>query len=130
MIVTGRITADAIIKQLESGKKVVNFNLAENDTYYDPTGGDLKTITTFYTCAYWLNPNLAQYLTKGTLVEITGRIKINTYIKDGETKTAINLHVNYIKPHGGGAHRAMTGAENNLIPQEAQPTEPADDLPF
>ncbi len=67
---------------------------------------------------------IAQYLIKGTLVELYGRIGVNAY-KDmeGEPKAALTFHVNSIKLHGGSKQ-----VETQINANDAAPT--GDDLPF
>ena len=67
MELTGRLTADAKVSTLKDERKVVNFSIAINDRY-KTANGEVKEITTIINCAYWVNPNIAPYLSKGTLV--------------------------------------------------------------
>lgn len=54
--------------------------------------------TTYYNCAYWQSPNVAKSLTKGTLVELSGRTSSNAWIgKDGEIRSGLNFHTSNIK---------------------------------
>ena len=75
-LVVGRITKDAVVNQLKDERQVINFTLAIND-YYKPRNGEGKYIATYINCSYWMNPKLAERITKGTLVEATGRIYVN-----------------------------------------------------
>ena len=68
-----------------------------------------------------------QYLTKGTLVELQGRVGANAYIgKGGEAKATLTFHVNTIKLHG----KASTKDEAPVKENAGAILEPADDLPF
>lgn len=79
MTIIGRLTKNASISTLKDERKVMNFTVAVND-YYKPKGSDKAvTITTYYNCSYWINMQLAERLTKGTLVELDGRIGVNAY---------------------------------------------------
>src|SRR6266542_844493 len=92
----GRITRDATVSTTKSGKKVVNFSIAENHSY-TPKEGERVKITTYYTCAYWRSTGVAEYLTKGALVEISGNLSLREYTdKNGNTKAVLNVHVNDI----------------------------------
>jgi single-strand DNA-binding protein len=71
--IVGRITKNAEINTLKNDKQVVNFSVAINDSY-KTKDGERKEQTTYYNCSYWISPNVAKYLTKGTLVELSGRI--------------------------------------------------------
>ncbi len=128
MEMTARITANAELKTLASDKQVVNFNVAINDRY--KSGSETKEITTYVQCAYWKNPGIAQYLTKGTLVELQGRIGVNAYVNmQGEPKASLTFHVNSIKLHGGSKPVVKNNtAVTSVVAGEL--TEPLEDLPF
>jgi len=99
MILIGRLTKDAVVAQLKDERKVVNFTVAIN-YYYKPKGKEGVSITTFISCAYWLSPLIAPRLTKGSLVEITGRLSINAYTDmHGHAKASLNCHADTIKIH-------------------------------
>ena len=51
----------------------MNFSVAINDSYKTKQG-ERKEQTTYYNCSYWINAKIVEYLTKGTLVELSGRI--------------------------------------------------------
>ncbi len=99
--IVGRITQNAKINTLKNDKKVVNFSIAINDSYKTKQG-ERKEQTTYYNCSYWINAKIAEFLTKGTLVELSGRISSSAWIgKDGEIKSGLNFHTSNIKLHGG-----------------------------
>ena len=100
MVLVGRLTKDAVVSQLKDERKVVNFSLAVND-YYKPKNSEKGvTVTTFISCGYWISPKIAEWLKKGSLVEITGRLTVNAYTDmQGEAKGTLNCHVDSIKIH-------------------------------
>jgi single-strand DNA-binding protein len=128
MEIFGRLTADAKVNELKDGRKVVNFSIAMNESYKTNDSDEIKKVTTYFNCSYWINSSIAKVLTKGTIVELYGSIGVNMYTNhEGEAKASLTFHVNNIKLHGkpGVEKRnqlAMVAAEAN--------TEPADDLPF
>jgi len=126
MELVGRLTADAKVSTLKDERKVVNFSIAINDSY-KPKGGELVTkITTFVNCSYWINPAIAEHLTKSTLVELSGRIGVNAWTNaEGEAKASLTFHVNGIKLHGKG-----NAASKESIPAASEIKEPIEDLPF
>lgn len=130
MEIIARLTADAVVKTTKDERQVINFNVAINDSY-KPKGSDQPVKTTTYVqCAYWVNPGIAQYLTKGTLVELYGRIGVNAYNSlQGEAKASLTFHVNNIKLHGGNKTAAKP-AEKSAPVIAGELTEPLDDLPF
>ena len=132
MELVGRITKDAVVNQLKDERKVVNFSMAVND-YYKPKNSEegVKT-TTYINCSYWISSKIAERLTKGTLIEVSGRAYANAYIgTDGVAKASLNCHVNRIKIHSFGKH------ENDIVKEENFGTitnknqqETTEDLPF
>jgi single-strand DNA-binding protein len=123
MVLIGRLVRDAVVAQLKDDRKVVNFTLAVND-YYKPKNSDKGVnVTTFVNCGYWISPKIAEWLKKGNLIEITGRLTINAY-KDvqGEAKGSLNCHVDSIKIH------QQFKSDATAQPQKKEPI--TDDMPF
>lgn len=126
MEMTARLTGDAKINILKNERQVVNFSVALNDSYKAKGSTETTKIVTYVQCDYWVNPAIAQYLTKGTLVELQGRIGVNAYIgKDGEAKANLTFHVNSIKLHG-------SSFKNDSPAKSTEPAkeQTAEDLPF
>lgn len=124
MVLIGRLTKDAVVAQLKDDRKVVNFTLAIND-YYKPKNSDRAvTITTFVQCAYWISPKIAEWLKKGSLIEIMGRLTVNAYTDmQGEAKGVLNCHIDSIKIH--------QQVKTETVKTEAPKKEEAEiDLPF
>ena len=132
--IIGRVTQNAKINILKNDKKVVNFSVAINDSYKTKQG-ERKEQTTYYNCSYWINAKIAEYLIKGTLVELSGRISSSAWIgKDGEIKSGLNFYTSKIKLHGGGQRldATQTITRQTSQPQNDSPfaEETEDDLPF
>jgi single-strand DNA-binding protein len=129
MEIIGRLTRDANVQIIKKdNKKVVNFSVAINDSYKPKNSSEVKKIVEYVQCAYWKNDTIAPYLTKGTLVELSGRIGLSVY-KDmqGEAKGTLTFHTSTIKLHG----KANAESTNQKQTTSAnQVTEPSDDLPF
>ena len=140
--IVGRITKNAEINTLKNDKQVVNFSIAINNSY-KTKDGERRELTTYYNCSYWISPNVAKILTKGSLVELSGRISSSEWIgKDGEVKSGLNFHTSKIKLHGSGKRSEVAEAEinqsqssNSQFVRNTQNTNPFadetdDDLPF
>ena len=130
MNIIGRLTRDAEVRTLSNEKQVVNFSVAVNDSYRNKQGERVEQ-TTYFDCAYWITPNVARLLTKGTLVELIGRVSTRAWVnKEGEPRAGLNFHTSQIKLHGGSRRaetvQATEQSENSGF--TAQGTE--DDLPF
>lgn len=126
MTIIGRITKDAVVKQLKDERQVVEFSVAVND-WYKPKGAEKSVeVTTYFNCAYWINPKRAEALKKGALVELDGRVGVNVYNDmKGEAKGSLTFHVNGIKIHHLKKQDAV-----EAVAQPDQITEPVEDLPF
>jgi single-strand DNA-binding protein len=125
MELTGRLTADAKVSEVKGGKKVVNFNIAINDSY-KPKDGERVELTTYVECAYWINPKVGQYLKKGLLVQLYGRMNSRAWVnKDGEPKSSLTCNISGLKFLGASANStyAKQGGNKGNPPGE-------DDLPF
>lgn len=139
MEITGRVTADATVRTLSGEKQVVNFSVAVNDSY-KPKDGERVTHTEFFDCSYWLTTGIAPYLTKGSIVELSGRLSIRAWINaEGEPKAGLNFHTSKITLHGGGAVTDKQQAKQPVKQQPAamqatgtqsSPDGEHDDLPF
>ena len=98
MEITGRLTADASVQKVNNDKQVVNFSIAINDNYKPKGSTEVKEVTTYINCSYWLNTATAQWLKKGTLVQLFGRIGMNVYNNsEGEAVGTLTFHTNNIK---------------------------------
>ena len=131
MNITGRVTKDAEVRTLSNSRQVVNFSVAINDSYRSKDGNKVEQ-TTFFECAYWISPKVASILTKGTVVELTGRVSARAWTgSDGEPQAGLNFNTSNIKLHAGGKKsetpQAVQTEDKNKKPTV---TEPADDLPF
>lgn len=125
MNITGRLTADAQVRNVSNSKTVVNFSVAINDSYKNKAGERIEQ-TTYFDCAYWLSPKVAQILTKGALVELWGKVSARAWTgSDGQPHAALNFNTSQIKLHIGGKKletvQATTGNSNE---------KEKDDLPF
>ena len=92
---TGRLTADAKVSVVNGDKKVVNFSIAMNDSYR--SNGETVRTTTYVDCAYWINEAVGEYLKKGLVVQLFGRLGARAWNdKDGNAHAAITLNVSRI----------------------------------
>lgn len=132
MEIIGRIIKDANVSTLPNQKEVVNFSIAVNDTYRKKGSEEPVKLTNYFNCSYWLSARIARFLTKGTLVQLQGRLSVHAWKNaEGEPKASLNFHVNSIKLHG----TADQSDKENLAPDnpskaKAKSHSIVDDLPF
>jgi single-strand DNA-binding protein len=133
MDITGRLTGDAVVRTLSEGRKVVNFSVAVNDSY-KAKNGERVTQTEFFDCSYWIGSGIAQYLTKGSIVELSGRVSARAWVdSEGQAKAGLNFHTSKITLHGGGAAAVKPKAKPEAMEvtgAQVSPDGQHDDLPF
>lgn len=103
MTITGRLGRDAELKTTTNGTKVLSFSIAD-----DIGWGDKKR-TQWIGCALFGDraEKLAQYMTKGSMVECYGVPSARAWKnKDGEPQASLELTVSEVKLHGGGSKDA------------------------
>lgn len=100
--VIGNLTNDPELRFTPSGSAVANFTIASTPRTFDRQSNEWKDgETLFLRAAVWREAaeNVAESLTKGTRVIVTGRLKSRSYeTKEGEKRTVIELEVDEIGP--------------------------------
>ncbi|OOG66791.1 single-stranded DNA-binding protein [Flavobacterium sp. A45] len=130
MEITGRITKDAQARRVGNEKQVVNFSIAINDSYKPKGSTEYKQITTFIDCSYWLNAKLAEWLKKGALVQLFGRVGLSTYIgHDGSAMGSLTFHINSLKILAF-AKKEEKSVNAASAPKKQNKSDDPDDLPF
>ena len=130
MNIIGRLTRDAEVRTTSQEKQVVNFSIAINDSYRNKLGERIEQ-TSYFDCSYWISPNVAKILTKGALVELTGRVSTRAWTaNDGELRASLNFHTATIKLHGGGKKTDNILDISNQEKRKITEQETVDDLPF
>ena len=129
MNIIGRVTRDAEVRTLSNEKQVVNFSIATNENFKNKQGERVEQ-TTYFDCTYWISTKVAILLTKGTLVELLGRVSTRAWIgKDGEPKAGLNFHTSNIKLYGSSKNASVQPSVTTDESKNVSETK-EDDLPF
>ncbi|WP_320536980.1 single-stranded DNA-binding protein [Pseudarthrobacter sp. IC2-21] len=100
--VIGNLTNDPELRFTPSGSAVANFTIASTPRTFDRQSNEWKDgETLFLRAAVWREAaeNVAESLTKGMRVIVSGRLKSRSYeTKEGEKRTVIELEVDEIGP--------------------------------
>lgn len=85
VILIGRLTRDPELKYIPSGAPVANFTLAVDRPFTNKQG---ERETDFVPIVVWRKQaeNCANYLGKGSLVAVDGRLQVRSYEQDGQRK--------------------------------------------
>lgn len=153
VVQVGRLTKDPDLKTSQSGISVVNFTLAVNRPFKSQDGqdADFFNIVAFRKQA----DNVAQYLKKGSLAGVDGRLQSRTYEnKDGQRVFVTEIvadSVQFLEPKGSnngaqgknndsytqayggqkrGAQPAQQAPESNPFANSSAPDIQESELPF
>jgi len=124
LTIAGQLGRDAEVRFLPNGDPVANFSIA------DSQGKDKDAI--WWNCQLFGKraESLAQYLTKGQAVTITGSVSQRKYIdKNGVEKISTDVRVNDVALQGGRKENAAPQAQTQK-PQSKGFEDMDDDVPF
>lgn len=134
--VIGNLVGDPELRFTPSGAAVTNFTVASTPRQFDKQTNEWKDgESLFLRCAIWRQAaeNVAESLTKGARVIVTGRLKQRRFEKDGEQRTVTELDVDEIGPSLRYASVKVNKAERATPPlaqSGARHTGADDEPPF
>jgi len=100
--VVGNLTADPELRFTPSGAAVASFTVAATPRTLDRQSGEWKDgDALFMRCNIWRQAaeNVAESLTRGARVIVTGRLRQRSYeTKEGEKRTVVELEVDEVGP--------------------------------
>jgi single-strand DNA-binding protein len=100
--VVGNLTADPELRFTPSGAAVANFTVASTPRIYDRQSGEWRDgEALFLRCNIWREAaeNVAESLTRGARVIVTGRLKQRSFeTREGEKRTVMEVEVDEIGP--------------------------------
>ena len=102
LTIVGNLTADPELRFTPSGAAVANFTVASTPRMMDRQTNEWKDgDPLFMRCSIWREAaeNVAESLTRGSRVIVTGRLKQRSYeTREGEKRTVVELEVDEIGP--------------------------------
>jgi single-strand DNA-binding protein len=99
--VVGGLTADPELRFISSGAAVANFTVASTPRTFDKQANEWKDSETLYMrCSLWREQaeSVAESLTKGMRVIVTGKLVSRSWEQDGQKRTATEMQVDEIGP--------------------------------
>lgn len=100
--VVGNLTADPELRFTPSGQAVANFTVASTNRILDRQTNEWRDgDTVFLRCSVWRQyaENVAESLTKGMRVIVTGRLKVRQYeTREGGKGTSVECDVDEVGP--------------------------------
>jgi single-strand DNA-binding protein len=141
VILVGNLTRDPELRYIPSGTAVTEVGLAVNDRRKNSSGEWIEE-TTFVDVTLWGRTAevASEYLNKGSSVLIEGRLKLDTWEKDGKKNSKLRVigeRMQMLGARGGSGGGATGGAPRGTAksgaaaasPDEAE-APPDDDIPF
>lgn len=126
IVLIGRLTKDPELRYTQSGKAVCTFTLAVDRPYLANNG---NREADFINIVVWNKTaeNCAQYLAKGKLAAVDGRLQIRSYDgQDGQRRYVTEViadNVRFLSPKSEGSQQEAWIGDSGY-------NSPADDLPF
>ena len=122
-LLIGNVTKDVEIKFLDSGTAVANTGLATNEKWKDKNG-EKQEKAEFHNLVAWGKTAelMAEYVTKGMLLYVEGKLTTEQYEKNGEKRYATKIVINNFQMLGGkkdasqGQPAGASGADKEDLP--------------
>lgn len=140
--VTGNIGKDAVARNINPQRDVINFTVACNEKWIDAQGQQQQR-TTWYNCSYFRpvgKTTIAQYLKKGVSVFIEGTPSAKVYQpqQGGDPVASLEINVQVLELMGSSPAQGATSAPAQSAPayqapapqqQGFQPSSPTAGIP-
>lgn len=134
--ISGNLTRDPELRATAGGTQVLSFGVAVNDRCRNAQTGEWEDYPNFVDCTMFGNraEAVGRFLAKGMKVAIEGKLRYNSWEKDGQKRSKLEVIVDEIefmssRPAAAPA-AAVDGGQQYTVP-EAPALEVADeDIPF
>ncbi|ABW65854.1 single-stranded DNA-binding protein [Desulfosudis oleivorans] len=130
-IIVGRLGRDPELRYTQDGRAVASFSVATSEEWKDKDSGDKKERTEWHRVVAFgrLGEICGEYLAKGRLVYVDGRLQTRSWEKDGVTRytteiVAANMQI--LEPKGSGG----SGGGGSMGEPVADDAGIPDDIPF
>lgn len=134
----GRAVADPDLKYTPKGTPVLNFRMAVDRRYKDPTSGEWKNDPSFFSVSVWGQSaeRMGEVMKKGSAVLVEGRLRSRSYeTQAGEKRYVVEVMANRTQcldklpttPRAEGEAGAVPPPE---VEEVDIPPSQVDDVPF
>ena len=130
VILTGRLTADPVLRQTQSGVSSCRFNVAVDRRFADKNTGERQA--DFITCVAWRQTAefVSRYFSKGKMIALEGSLRSGSYTDKNHsdvTHYTTEVYVDNVE-FCGGKNDSSSNTQNTQNTQTAQPAaQPAGD---
>ena len=123
VILAGNLTRDVELKYIPSGTAVADITLAVNDKRKDKDTDQWVENTTFVDVTLWGRTAevASEYLSKGSPALIEGRLKLDTWEKDGQKRSKLRVV---------GENMQMLGSKDSSMSEAPAKAAAAQEVPW
>lgn len=131
----GNLGKDPDIKFLPSGDQVASFSVATSEVWKDKQSGEQKEQTEWTSCVAFgaLAKIIGEHLHKGSKVYLEGKLRTESYEKDGEKRYITKVRVSELQMLGGAREGDESRQKRESKPAQNQSSFDSgfdDDIPF
>lgn len=124
VVLMGNLTRDPELRQIPSGQSVCSFSLALNRSYKG-SDGEWQEVTDFVDVVAWaqLGERVAQYVTKGRPVLVSGRLQSRQWEQDGQKRSKLEVvaqDVTFLGSRGGEGGDYSSASSNQTEKPQTQ----------
>ena len=128
VILVGNLTRDPELRYIPSGTAVTEISMAISDRRKDQSGNWIEE-TTFIDVTLWARTAevVCEYLSKGSSVLIEGRLKFETWEKDGQKRSKLKVigeRMQMLGGRGGGGGGSGGGGSSATSSQSSEYQQP------
>ncbi|OGM91196.1 hypothetical protein A2755_02200 [Candidatus Wolfebacteria bacterium RIFCSPHIGHO2_01_FULL_48_22] len=133
VFIIGRVTSDIVLKATASNQPVTNFSVATNRTWTDKSGAKQESAE-FHNIVCWGRQAevASQFLTKGGLVMVEGRLQTRTWQDSNNQNrktTEIVCERLQLGPRSQGQGAGIRQSADQQQPRKYPNTEPKEEIP-
>lgn len=133
VVILGNVTRDPELRYIPSGAAVCELGLAVNDRRKGPNGDWIEE-TTFVDVTLWAKTAevACEYLRKGSSVLVEGRLKLESWEKDGKKQSKLKVVGETMQMLGGKSGQVAETTPRQRSAPQAQSSDgpPDEDIPF
>ena len=127
----GNLTRDPELRQIPSGQNVCSFSLALNRSYKG-SDGEWQEAVDYVDVVAWgpLGERVAQYVTKGRPVLVSGRLQSRQWEQDGQKRNKLEVIAQDVTFLGGRNDGGEAGGsyESSSAPKSSGPAKKSEDV--
>lgn len=130
VVISGNLTRDPELRHTNGGTQVLSFGVAVNDRRRNPQSGEWEDYPNFVDCTMFgaRAEALSRYLSKGTKVALSGKLRYSSWERDGQKRSKLEVIAEEIEFLSRDGDVARTAAPQQAAPQ--YPEVAYEDIPF